>query len=281
MRKELLDTPGDFPYPPNFPRDRRPVNELERFFRQLVGAIAAVDADRLRQPLRIADIRGSILPYRSFRRALQLDTSEDYELVLLRLCAGEGGYAASDAADMVSLFQSELASPHPDLGVLDAGEDVEIRLLPHHVAAALEPQPDLNRAYAPPSASVPAEQVPASLRKNRTEAGSHEERLNSPEPSRFPEFGDPSDPDDALPLDDVRAPTTPRAPVRSPESEDEQLDGDRQHCSYCGGALPDGRIVNFCPHCGQSQAVTHCPECRSEVDIGWRHCITCGFALGG
>ena len=26
-------------------------------------------------------------------------------------------------------------------------------------------------------------------------------------------------------------------------------------CSYCGGSLPAGRAVHFCPHCGQSQMV--------------------------
>ena len=46
-----------------------------------------------------------------------------------------------------------------------------------------------------------------------------------------------------------------------------------------GGRLPTGRAVNFCPHCGQNQTLTLCPECRSEVEPGWRHCVNCGRAV--
>ena len=47
-------------------------------------------------------------------------------------------------------------------------------------------------------------------------------------------------------------------------------------CRYCGGALPGGRAVTFCPHCGQNLTVRQCPACSSEVEVGWRFCITCG-----
>ena len=51
-------------------------------------------------------------------------------------------------------------------------------------------------------------------------------------------------------------------------------------CLYCGGSLPVHRPVNFCPHCGQSQTQILCPECRSEIEPGWRHCVNCGAAVG-
>jgi predicted RNA-binding Zn-ribbon protein involved in translation (DUF1610 family) len=47
-------------------------------------------------------------------------------------------------------------------------------------------------------------------------------------------------------------------------------------CSFCGGELPMGRAVIFCPHCGQNVGVVHCPSCGTELDFGWRYCITCG-----
>ena len=50
-------------------------------------------------------------------------------------------------------------------------------------------------------------------------------------------------------------------------------------CSYCGGSLPAGRAVHFCPHCGQSQLVGQCPKCKAEVEYGWRHCVSCGTGL--
>jgi predicted RNA-binding Zn-ribbon protein involved in translation (DUF1610 family) len=47
-------------------------------------------------------------------------------------------------------------------------------------------------------------------------------------------------------------------------------------CRYCGGALPDGRKVLFCPSCGQNLMVQRCPACGTELEIHWKYCITCG-----
>jgi hypothetical protein len=51
-------------------------------------------------------------------------------------------------------------------------------------------------------------------------------------------------------------------------------------CRYCGGALPAGRQVNFCPHCGQSQRALRCAACQTELEYGWRHCVNCGAPVG-
>ena len=72
------------------------MTDLERFFRQLVANLAASDPSRLHHPLPLEEILGSIVPYRSNRRALHLESSEDYELVLLRLAAGEGGFVRTE-----------------------------------------------------------------------------------------------------------------------------------------------------------------------------------------
>ena len=50
-------------------------------------------------------------------------------------------------------------------------------------------------------------------------------------------------------------------------------------CGFCGGKLPGGRTVNFCPHCGQNQSLTRCPDCQAELELGWRHCINCGHVV--
>ncbi|MEO6210180.1 MAG: zinc ribbon domain-containing protein [Gemmatimonadaceae bacterium] len=47
-------------------------------------------------------------------------------------------------------------------------------------------------------------------------------------------------------------------------------------CRYCGGTLPDGRRVLFCPSCGQNLMVQRCPACGTELEIHWKYCITCG-----
>ena len=47
-------------------------------------------------------------------------------------------------------------------------------------------------------------------------------------------------------------------------------------CHYCGGELPDGRRITFCPHCGQNLTIQHCPACSTELELGWKFCTTCG-----
>lgn len=52
-------------------------------------------------------------------------------------------------------------------------------------------------------------------------------------------------------------------------------------CRYCSGALPEGRRIVFCPHCGQNLTIQHCPACSTELEMGWKFCTTCGRAVGG
>jgi hypothetical protein len=47
-------------------------------------------------------------------------------------------------------------------------------------------------------------------------------------------------------------------------------------CHFCGGRLPTGRDVRFCPHCGLDLTVRHCPACSTELERPWRFCVTCG-----
>ena len=52
--------------------------------------------------------------------------------------------------------------------------------------------------------------------------------------------------------------------------------GDAESCRFCGGTLPEGRAVTYCPHCGQNLAVRNCPACGTELEKNWRFCVTCG-----
>jgi predicted RNA-binding Zn-ribbon protein involved in translation (DUF1610 family) len=204
------------------------VTDLERFFIQLVRNVAAGDRARLAKPLFLVDIRNSILPYRANRRALQLESSEDYEFVLMRLCAGEGGFARTGPDEVRDEFVQELASPNPDLTLVQRHEDAVIHLDSKAIAKALDPQPEL--AYAP------------------------RELRPQPEPAQ---------------------------PVRQPEPKQvpPELRDESSACGHCGGRLPAGRVVNFCPQCGESLTPTRCAECKTELEPGWRHCVKCGAAV--
>lgn len=209
------------------------MTDLERFFRQLVRNLASTDPARLHRPIPLEDVIHAIVPYRSNRRALQLDTSEEYELVIMRLCAGEGGFLRTDPEEARARFARELASPNPDLAVLHQVENVVLAIRSEPLARALGPEPELE--FVPP--------------------GHIPQGAPSVELPEVPELEDLPEPDAA---------TEEAAP----------------HCLFCGGALPTHRTVNFCPHCGQDQRIAQCPDCRTELEPGWRHCVNCGAAVG-
>jgi Double zinc ribbon len=214
------------------------VTDLERFFVQLVRSLAAHDRTRLGKPLVLGDIRNSILPYRAHRRALELDSSEDYELVLMRLCAGEGGFARTGPDEIQDEFRQELESPNPDLTLVGRRENAVVHLEPKAVAKALDPQPEL--AYAPPEQATP---------------------------TPTPKSRGAAKPKRASPL-----------PRSRPQAPDDARDNP-QRCPRCGGGLPVGRVVNFCPQCGQNLSRQRCPQCQAELETGWRHCANCGHTL--
>ena len=228
------------------------MTEVERFFRRLVSTLASSDPARLQGPLPLDDITGSILPYRTHRRALQLDTVEDYEAVLLRLCAGEGDLVWAEPEDARKRFVQESRSVNPDLTTLYAFENVRLTLRPEPLLWALAPDPQAE--YRPPY----AEPEPAA----------------DAEPTTEPPGTEPPEPVLVLGAAPFEVLTGPEAPVTA------AAEPAASACVYCGGSLPTHRPVNFCPHCGQSQTQILCPECRSEVEPGWRHCVNCGAAVG-
>jgi hypothetical protein len=130
------------------------MTDLERFFRRLVGNLAGTDPARLHRPLPLVEVEHDILPYRANRRALELDTSEDYELVLLRLCAGEGGFVRTEPEEARTGFAKELQSPNPDLGILRHFENVVLTLRSEPLARALGSDREREAAYAPPAPSL-------------------------------------------------------------------------------------------------------------------------------
>lgn len=127
------------------------MEDLERFFRQIVRNLAATDPARLHRPLPLTDLRDSIVPYRANRRALQLESSEDYELVLMRFCAGEGGFARTEPAEVRAEFEIEVGSSNPDLDIVHRYENALVSLEPKPLAMALHHEPGL--AFAPPDHS--------------------------------------------------------------------------------------------------------------------------------
>src|SRR4051812_2137631 len=116
-------------------------SNLEMLARQIASNLSANPA-RLRQPFTIAELRDLIVPYRANRKALQLETSEDYELALMQLCAGAAGFGRMEVAEVGRQFSDEVTSPNPDLSLLQHHEKALLMLdLRSLQAATVRPDP--------------------------------------------------------------------------------------------------------------------------------------------
>jgi hypothetical protein len=230
------------------------ITELQGLFRQLVREVVASDPERIHRSMTVGEVTGTYLPYRVARRGLDLHSADEYETLLVRLFAGEGGMVHLHDPSARDRFAIQAAATLPDLDILRREADARFDFWTEALAYALGPG---DRAYAPPE---PEPEEPVEAAEAEPDGELEEFVIDDDEP-----FGIAiSDELDVAPLD-------ARIPVASPEGS---------RCGYCGGLLPAGRTVNFCPHCGQSQTGSRCPECRNDVEEGWRHCVTCGFPLG-
>lgn len=193
------------------------MDALDRMFHVLVRTIRAKHPAFLSAPFTVADLYQDVMPYRHFRRELDLETNQEYEFILMELLTGARGYLDVDER-LRDQLGKELASPSPE---------------PSRVREFADAHLSLNAAAA---ASVPGGRV------------SGESTLR-----------------------DARAGITTPSPASAQD--------DASRCRYCGGNLPSGRVMNFCPHCGQNLQVLNCPACGAEVEAGWKFCVACGKAV--
>jgi hypothetical protein len=245
------------------------VTDLERLFRLLVQQLAGTDPGRLHRPMAIAELAGEVVPYRSSRRVLAIETAEDHEALLLRLLAGEGEFVHLIHDEIRRRFELEVRSPNPDLGLLREYAKAQFLISTEPLARALGDGVVMAPAPKPaPPAPAPPPPAPLIRRASRPalDVSLDEVRLSMPE------------------LDDIVArhaatPVPPPAPPNPPLSLRRPTAGAPAQCGFCGGNLPTGRVIHFCPHCGQNQSMTHCPACQAEVELGWKHCVSCGQVL--
>jgi hypothetical protein len=216
------------------------MDELDRMFRRLVHNVRAGFPDLLTRPFEVAALHQHLIPYRLNRRELGIDSAEEYELTLIRLLAGTRGLLEGDP-EMQAALRAELESPNPDLSTFRAFGTASISIAP----AALRTLD--SQAAAPRTAE------PAAATRQAEMAGRATQEL--PTSGSGPAV--------------ARTAAAPRAAVPVTRATG-------PGCRYCGGDLPEGRDVHFCPHCGQNLSIKQCPACSTELEVEWQFCITCG-----
>ncbi len=283
-------------------------DELERLFRALVLRIRATRPEHLSRAFEVGDILRIFVPYRATRAEVGVDSAEDYEVLVLRLLAGERGFLFTDDV-MQDDIRRELDSGNPDLKTLQAYGTAKATLAQHAMRKVIEAEPALAAAVpvnppAPPTSTAPAaataiaaaptaDAATAVLRDTEGHVVWAVSR-DAPKPAAPSAPSAPSAHRETPPLPPTLAElgqalggvgegkSRPSFQARGSRIPDPTAETPtrpaRPGCRFCGQALPDGRDVTFCPHCGQNLKVRRCPGCSAEVERGWKFCVTCGRA---
>jgi hypothetical protein len=247
------------------------MDDVERMYRHLVRTIRSTSPQLLTQPFQVADLYATILPYRLHRRDLGLETNQDYEMAMLELLSGGRGYLVVDDR-MREVLGGTLKSPNPDPQLIREFASSRVSLAPDAVRA-IDPEalPEPVSTSAPTApAGVPAAEPETAPFRVAASAAPTAARATASAPAPAPGAPRPSGTSASAPAGVSRRPSKPITISSTGET-----------CPHCKGELPAGRQINFCPHCGQDLTVQHCPACGSELEHGWKFCVTCGRAATG
>ncbi len=233
------------------------MDDCERLYRRLVHNVRATVPDLLTRPFEVAQVYQQLVSYRENRSPLGFASNDQYELALLQLLSGARGYLEGEP-EMQHALRAELETPNPDLTAYRAFATSAVRFGAGPLRdAMLRPTPEGTRTVT----ASPADQIVIAARPT--------ESVETP-----PEVPTAAARESARPV----PPPPPAAPASPmPVSRPSPSSARPGHgCRYCGGGLPEGRDVVFCPSCGHNLTVKHCPACNTELEVEWKYCITCG-----
>ena len=235
------------------------MDDLDRLFRYLVNHLAKDAPERLTSPFEVSELYQTVVPYRGHRRELKFESIEDYEMAVLRLLAGERGYASVEPLNVQEALALEAGSVNPDPGAFRDFAAATVKLSANGIRSVL----DEEIAYAPPGHAPPDANR---FEPPKPEVASAEERFAPPEP------GAPAE---------QRARPAGAEAVQPPAQGGLVFEAVEATCPHCYVELPGGRRVVYCPSCGRQVQEATCPACGDGLEPGWRFCVTCGHSVTG
>ncbi len=223
-------------------------------------------------PFTVQELYETLIPYRHHRRELGIETNQDYEIAMTRLLSGERDYLLTDQA-MRDKLLAEVESRNMDPGAFREFAGSKVSLAPEGLrrirALTAQGTEAGSTVSGTPSSTTP---IPPPREDSTAPAGGN----GSPATDRpaatpginatFPVSAPPPSAEASK-----AAPAALSSMMNAPVPEG---------CRFCGGTLPEGRAVIYCPHCGNNLSVSRCPACGSELEKGWKFCATCGRGVG-
>ena len=260
------------------------MDDLDRVFHRLVSNIRHRHPEYLTLPFTVQELYETLIPYRHHRRELGIETNQDYEIAVTRLLSGERDYLMSDP-EMRDKLQAELTSPHLDTGAFREFAGAKVSLAPEalrRIRALTVPAGDTGAtpaagsaigetgtpSAAPATGAASSTGAPAAVVPSGTVA-SGAAVSGTPTPAGFSA---------TFPLSPTPSGAAEASPARVTPAAISSLMNHSvpEGCPFCGGTLPEGRTVVYCPNCGNNLSVSRCPACGGELEKGWKFCVTCG-----
>jgi predicted RNA-binding Zn-ribbon protein involved in translation (DUF1610 family) len=235
------------------------MDDLDRVFHRLVSNIRHRHSEYLTLPFTVQELYETLIPYRHHRRELGIETNQDYEIAMSRLLSGERDYLLADQA-MRDRLRSELEAGHGDPGAFRDFAASKVSLAPEA----------LRRIRALTAAGDDAATPGAPAKSQPT--------INATFPVAAPAAT--SAPPVRAPQPQTASPAVEAAKAAPAALTSMMGQHVAEGCRFCGGTLPEGRAVVYCPHCGNNLSVSRCPACGSELEKGWKFCVTCGRGVG-
>ena len=252
------------------------MDDLDRLFRRVVHNVRAAYPELLTQSFEVSQLYQQVVPYRLNRREIGVDSVEDFELALMQLLSGARGYLTGDA-DMQRALQDELESLNPDLSAYRGFATSRIGLATDAVRH-IEQQP-MSQATASVGASAStasSSAVAARATERISTSGTASPDLPRSGGSGGSSAGPPTSHNQPSAMPSSKSAGSPASTASQSRTAEGAGDHPASACRYCGGSLPEGKSIVFCPYCGHDLTVQHCPACNTELEIGWKFCITCG-----
>ncbi len=244
------------------------MDDLDRIFHRLVSNIRHRHSEYLTLPFTVQELYETLIPYRHHRRELGIETNQDYEIAVTRLLSGERDYLMTDPA-MRDKLKAEVESPHMDPGAFREFAASKVSLAPEALRRIRALTVSGTDAPEGSTASAPASESAAPAREQGSASSSS---VNA----TFPVASPASPPAPAAPPPPREASASAPAALTSMMNAAPVPEG----CRFCGGTLPEGRTVIYCPHCGNNLSISRCPACGSELEKSWKFCATCGRGVG-
>lgn len=281
---------------------------LDRLFQRLVQNIRAARPQYLSDPFEVGELYTTLVPYRHNRAELGIEMNQDYEAALMRLLSGEREYVLGDPV-MQRALTAELGSPNPDTTLYRQFAESRVTVNPDaagRVAPGGPPQrssviggglaggeqsaaparpalantgvmstlPPGAGGNEPPAVRLSGPSERAGADAALPDPASFEFPLRAPSPATPRGSGAAAGPSASTPP--ASRPSVSAAPPVVPTPAHPMGVVAEASCRYCAGPLPEGRRITYCPHCGQNLTVRQCPACSTELEVGWRFCVTCG-----